>query len=277
MRGWTGLAMLGVSCAVTGPIRAQDPAPPVPATAVPFELASDFLVVVEGQVGDVGGLRFIVDTGATRSVIDRKVAIRLHLQRHTGKIMNFDRFVPTEYADVSPFQIGPLRAQSLSVMVANLLEYSALAEGVDGIVGLDLLSRSPKFTIDYEKRKLYFEGTPSRISDLVPRCFVVPVVVQGTTLRLTVDTGLAEILVYGERLKHSAKVHTEGEPETVKIGRIEGKKVVLLGVQLGRPKEPVAVVLIDGPVEPMLVGLDGYLGVASLHARRVDFDFSRMT
>jgi predicted aspartyl protease len=241
-------------------------------------LSSDFLVVVEGQVGDVGGLKFIVDTGTARSVIDRNVVAKLHLRRHTGKIMNFDRFVPTEYADVPTFQIGPLRAQGLRVMVANLLEYSEFAKGVDGIVGVDLLSRSRKLGIDYEKKRLYFELTPNEISGPVPRCFVVPVVVQGTTMRLVVDTGLAEILLYSNRLqKYGSRIRTEGEPETVRMGRIHGRKVALPGVQLGGPDETITAVLIDKPAEPAMLALDGYLGVASLHASRVDFDFGKMT
>jgi Aspartyl protease len=279
MRGWIRLAMLGtIGCVLIGPLRAQDLVPSETAAAVPFELSSDFLVVVEGQVGDVGGLRLIVDTGATRSVIDRKVALRLHLRRHIGRVMNFDRFVPTEYADVSAFQMGPLRAHGLRVMVANLLEYSEFAKGVDGIVGLDLLSRSQKFTIDYEKKRLYFELTPNEISRPAPGCFVVPVVVQGTTMRLGVDTGLADILLYGDRLqKYGGKIRTEGEPEPVMMDRIEGMKVALPGVQLGGPEEAVTVVLIDGPAEPTMAALDGYLGIASLHANRIEFDFAKMT
>jgi hypothetical protein len=42
-------------------------------------LVSDFLVVVKGGIGNLDDLKFIVDTGATWSVIDRKVAVRLTL------------------------------------------------------------------------------------------------------------------------------------------------------------------------------------------------------
>jgi hypothetical protein len=48
-------------------------------TGVPFDLVSDFLVVVKGGIGNLDDLKFIVDTGATWSVIDRKVAERLLL------------------------------------------------------------------------------------------------------------------------------------------------------------------------------------------------------
>jgi hypothetical protein len=99
---------------------------------IPFELVSDFLVVVKGQIGDLDGLKFIIDSGATRSVIDRKLADRLRLQRHTGKVMNFDRLILVEWADIPDLRIGSLRSEALRVMVVKLAEYSEFAKNVDG-------------------------------------------------------------------------------------------------------------------------------------------------
>jgi hypothetical protein len=48
-------------------------------------------VVVDGQIGNLKGLRFILDTGATHSLIDRKVADRLRVEAARGKVMNFDK------------------------------------------------------------------------------------------------------------------------------------------------------------------------------------------
>jgi predicted aspartyl protease len=245
--------------------------------AMPFNLASDFLVVVEGQAGDVGRLKFIVDTGATRSVIDKKVAARLDLQRHAGQIMNFDRSIPIEWAQLPELRVGPLRAEGLRVMVVDLPKYSDIANGVDGIIGLDLLSRSAKFTIDYGKKRLYFELGVNGSARPVPKCFVVATVVQGLVLRLGVDTGLSGIVLYGDRLKKRlVKLRIEGEPEAVTMGRIAGTKVTLPGVQLGGPEEAIPVILINGPEEPIVPGLDGYLGVAALHANCIEFDFANM-
>src|SRR5262249_33725943 len=151
------LAMFWMGCALIGPLRAQSSVPSETSAAVPFQLTSDFLVVVEGQVGDIGGLKFIVDTGATRSVIDRKLAGKLHLRRHVGKIMNFDRYIPIEWADVPDLRMGPLRAADLRITVVDLAEYSEFTKTVDGIIGLDLLSRTDKLTIDYSEKRLYFE------------------------------------------------------------------------------------------------------------------------
>jgi predicted aspartyl protease len=247
------------------------------AKAVPFDLKSDFLVVVNGRIGNLDGLKFIVDTGSTFSAIDQKVAERLQVNRRGGRIMNIDRYLPIEWADVTELRIGPIRAEGIRVMVMNLAKYSEFAKNVDGIIGLDLLSRSKKFTIDYGKRVLYFEPAEGTGHSSVPGGFLVTVVVQGLPVRLCVDTGFPYILLYGDRLrKRLPKLRTEGEPKTVTIGLIEGTRVALPAVQIGGPEEVITVVVIDGPDERTMPGMDGYLGTASLHAKRIEFDFAQM-
>jgi predicted aspartyl protease len=270
-------AMLAIGCTYLGPVEAQELEPSETAMAIPFGMASDSLVVVEGRAGNVGGLKFIVDTGATRSLIDKKIASRLQLQRHAGQIMNFDRSIPIEWAELPELQVGPLRAAGVRVMVVDLPKYSEIANGFDGIVGLDLLSRSEKFTIDYSKKRLYFEPSVNGSARPVPGCFVVPIVVQGLVMRLGVDTGVSGIMLYGDRLKKRlVKMRTQGEPKAVTMGRIAGTRVTLPGVQLGGPEEAITVTLIKGPEEGIMPGLDGYLGVAALHANRIEFDFAKM-
>jgi hypothetical protein len=111
----------------------------------------------------------------------------------------------------------------------------------------------------------------------VPGCFVVPIVVQGLVIRLGVDTGVSGIMLYGDRLKKRlVKMRTQGEPTAVTMGRIAGTRVTLPGVQLGGPEEAITVILIKGPEEGITSGLDGYLGVAALHANRIEFDFAKM-
>lgn len=269
--------VLAICCTALVPVQGQELDLSRTVMAIPFSLASDFLVVVEGQAGDVGGLKFIVDTGATRSVIDKKVASRLQLRQHAGQIMNFDHSISIEWAQLPELQVGPLRAEGLRVMVVDLPKYSDVANGVDGIIGLDLLSRSNKLTIDYSKKRIYFELAVKGSVRPVPGCFVVPAVVQGLVIRLGVDTGVSGIVLYGDRLKNRlVKLRIEGEPKAVTMGRIAGTKATLPGVQLGGPEEAVTVILINGPEERIVPGLDGYLGVAALHANSIEFDFAKM-
>lgn len=271
---WSVLAIVVV---LGRPLQAQEPSESKAIQASPFELASDFLIVVEGKVGNLDGLKFIVDTGATHSVIDRKVAERLQLKLQAGRITNFDRSISIQWADLPALSLGSLRVEGVRVMILDVANYSELAKGVDGIIGLDLLSRSKKFIIDYSKKTLYFELAQNGIHRPTPTFFVVPIILQGIVMRLEVDTGVSEILLYRDRLRtRLVKLRYEGEPKPVTMGRIKGAQITLPGFKISGPDEVVTVVLIDGPSDGTLPNLDGYLAISALHAKRIEFDFANM-
>jgi predicted aspartyl protease len=270
---FAGSAILGfisISC-----LNAQKFGKPTVSPTMPFELVSGFLVVVNGEIGKLHGLKFILDTGATHSLIDRKVADRLRLQRRSGEVISFDRRIPVEWADIPELRVGPLRDNAVRIMVVKLAEYSEFAEHADGIVGLDLLSKSKKFSIDYDRRTVSFQlaedGTPEHSPSA---CFVVPLVVQGVPVHLAVDTGLQGILLYENRLrKRLPKMRIEGESTNAAMGRLRATQVRLPGVQIGGAQVATTVFLIEGPDENSLPGVDGYLGPAALQAKRIEFDF----
>jgi predicted aspartyl protease len=259
-------------------VHAQDVIRSTPRPEIPFDLVAGFLVVVDGQIGSLNGLKFILDTGATNSLIDRKVADRLRLQRYAGKVMNFDKYIPVEWSNIQDLRVGPMRVQDVQVMVIKLAEYSALAKEADGIIGLDLLRRSKKFTIDYDRRTVSLQlteaGTPERFPS---SCFVVPLVVQGIRIHLLVDTGFQGILLYRNHLrKLLPKMRTDGESTNVAMGRLRAKQVRLPGVRIVGAEVVTTVLLIDGPNEDEMPGLDGCIGPASLQAKRIEFDFDAM-
>lgn len=246
-----------------------------PSLVMPFELVSDFEVVVQGQIGELDGLRFILDTGSSYSVIDRRVADRMGLHRHPGNVLNFDRNLAVEWADVSDVLIGPIRVAGMSMMVSRLVDISAFAENADGIIGMDVLSRTQKISIDYELRRISFElDEDVGCGPSAAKTFVIPVVIQGTSMRLLVDTGLQYVLLYGDRL-HTALPHlrTEGEPRDGVLGRLQVTQVKLPGVPIFGSEAATPVLLLKGP-EKADVGVDGYLGPASLHAKRLELDFA---
>ncbi len=256
-------------------VHAQDVIKSTPSLVIPFELVSGFLVVVDGQIGNLGGLKFILDTGATHSLIDRKVADRLRLQRHAGKVMNFDKYIPVEWSNIQDLRVGPMRVQAVRVMVVKLAEYSELAENADGIIGLDLLGRSKKLTIDYDRRIVSLQLTEAGNPERSPSsCFVIPLVVQGIPIHLVVDTGMQGILLYGNHLrKRLPMMRIDGESTNVAMGRLRATQVRLPGVRIIDAEVATTVLLIDGPDEDVLPGVDGYLGPASLQAKRIEFDF----
>ena len=261
---------------VSGSLLGAADASSVNSTTVPFELGSDFLVIVNGRVGQLNGLRFILDTGSSRTVIDESVALRLRLPRRPGKITNFDRDIAIERAEIAELQAGPIRAARANVIVANLKDYSEFARGVDGIIGLDLLSLGKKLSIDYQRQVVSFDAASGPDGGPAPsRSFVVPIAVQGVRMSLLVDTGLRGFFLYKDRLqKGLPNVRTEGAPRPAVIGRLHATEVNLPGVKIVGPETVATVFLIDRPENGDPSGIDGYLGPLSLHARRIELDFA---
>lgn len=279
MHRWTSFAARTVvilAIFATPHANAQDLRKFTVSPATPFELVSDFLVVVKVQIADLDGLKFIIDTGANHSVIDRRVADRLRLPRHAGQVMNFDRDIPIEWSDIPDLRVGPLRFDTLRVMVLELAQYSEFAQNVDGIIGLDLLSKSEKLTIDYERNTLSFQLAGGNVGNRgSSRGFTIPLVVQGITMNLLVDTGYQDVVLYRERVhKLLPKMRTQGASKEVSFGRLHATRVKLPDVRIGGPNHIITVFLINGPHDGALPGIDGYLGLSSLHAKRIEFDFA---
>jgi predicted aspartyl protease len=271
----SAVLLVGLSCAL--PLHAQDLVKPAVSPIVPFELVSGFLVVVNGRIGDLDGLKFILDTGATRSVIDRKVADRLGLPRRAGAVLNFERRIPVGWTDIPELQVGPLRAEGVRLMVVDLAKYFELAKHADGIIGLDLLSRSNKFTIDYRRRVVSLQLSEEGLANRAPSaCFLVPLVIQGKRMQAMVDTGLQGIVLYKNGLrKQLPKLRVEGGATNVAMGPLPATQIRVPGVQIAGADVVATVLLIDDPDGGALPEIDGYLGPAFLRAERIEFDFVR--
>lgn len=275
----TGGIRLLLAAALTAPASAQDPDLSCPDRPLSFELVSNFEVVVRGQIGELHGLKFMLDTGSSYSVIDRRVADRLRLRRSPGSVFNYDRNLAIDWADIPDVRLGPMRIAGMRLMVARLADISEFAANVDGIIGLDILSRARKVGIDYERKRVSFElddecgSRPPTVKALL-----VTVAIQGTPMRLLVDTGLRYVMLYKDRLS-SALPHlrTEGEARDAMIGRLHATQVNLPGVRVFGRQAMTPVLLIAGPGKTDPGGMDGYLGPTSLHAKRLELDFAAMT
>jgi predicted aspartyl protease len=249
---------------------------------LPFRLSSGYLIQVEGQIGDQAHLKFILDTGATISIVGQRIAQKLKLNVQRAQSFNFDRNLQWETATLSEVQFGPLRAANVAVLVGDLARYSAFAGKTDAIIGMDLLQLS-NFTIDFGAGHLIFDPGPPKAylagGDPVTKCLIVELQVQGRPVHLLVDTGLQFILMYEERLRKSVPgLRTVGSIKNASMGgRVQVKQATLPDVVLGNRNREVLVVFLPAPAEDTLSGIDGIVGVAALQARRVHFDFSGET
>jgi predicted aspartyl protease len=245
---------------------------------LPFRLSSGYLIQVEGRIGAQSHLRFILDTGSTISIVDRKIADKLKLDRHPAGSFNFDRKLNWESATLPEIQFGPIRVAHLVMFIGHLAEYSEFAKNADAIIGLDLLKLT-NFTIDFETKKIIFHSTgPTSYvphGDPLSDCLILELQIQGHPVRLVIDSGLPGILLYDERLRQRVpSLRTLGKVTNVTVGgRLQAKQATLPDVLFGRTNRDVSVLLVPSPSPEMLPGIDGIVGIAPLKARRVNFDF----
>ena len=249
--------------------------------AFPFELYAGYLIVLEGRIGTLSKLKFVLDTGVVHSVVNRTIADKLRLLRRPAQVFNFDKTVAIEAAAVPDVQFGPVQVRNISMLVADLGHFSDFASNVDVLIGLDLL-RLRSLTIDYDAMSVLFgslDRVVSRVSTNTDSvCMTVEVQVQNHPVRLIVDTGLQGVLLYEERLlKRIPELRVEGKTEGNIGARMRTKQGTLPRVRLGPEEIDLKVWLVKGPPDNVLSDIDGFLGTASLRARWINFNFAANT
>jgi predicted aspartyl protease len=256
------------------------PAESASGSALPFRLSSGYLMQVEGRIGNQTNLKFILDTGATISIVDQRIAEKLKLDARPATSFNFDRNLKWKMATVPEVQFGPVRAANVAVLVGDLARYSDFASKADAIIGMDLLNLR-NVTIDFGAGSLIFDAaTPKPYlagGDPMAKCMVLALQVQDRPVHLIVDTGLQGIVLYEERLRKSVpQLRTAGSIKNATMGgRLQVKQATLPDVVFGARNREVRVLFLPSPPADMLPGIDGILGISALQARRVHFDFSK--
>jgi predicted aspartyl protease len=243
---------------------------------LPFQVSQGFLIVVQGQVGRVSKLRFILDTGTSQTVVDKRVARKLGIRGLPGKLLTIGQALDAESAIFPDVRFGSIRATNVPLLIADFSSFTEYMGGADGILGLDLLWGS-RISIDFGSKKLLISsGTtegPQRLHTGEIVCVTTTAEIQGHRVRLLVDTGMGRIVIYHDRfpqletdklrlidLDHSMFVN-EVMVQKVRIGEteIQHPNVLLL------PKAPVG----------FPANVDGVMGTASLNARWLLLDFNQ--
>jgi predicted aspartyl protease len=248
------------------------------AVDLPIELYRDYLVVVKGKIGNLEDLSFLIDTGASPSVVDRRIATALRLRTTAGKMALANETLRTDLANLPLVEVGPARAEGLPVFVQDLsLIEKALGRRIDAVVGLDVLGKS-SFSIDYKTKQLRFglvKRTQSRLSFETGTPFVVvEVQLHNRPVRLLVDTGASALMLFQSRIQDPLFL-TAGR--TSKATNLEGdfqrRLVQIPGTRLGKEE--------FGPLTGFVVAdhgddgrdFDGLLSVRGLHLEEISFDF----
>ena len=155
--------------------------PPLPPAVENIQGAPDDQnrLTVEAMINDKGPFRFVVDTGADRSVLSDQLAQTLGLPPDEDMIVEgIARSMPAPSARVGRLQIGRV---VMTDLVLPTLPRSWL--GGDGYLGLDVIDRQA-VTFDFQNHRLAIAPS-DKITDWVPVADGAVVRVNGTNGRLT--------------------------------------------------------------------------------------------
>jgi predicted aspartyl protease len=246
---------------------------------IPFQLYNGFLIVVEGRIGNFNGLKFILDTGTSTSVLDRRIADELHLSRQPHHVVNYGKTVGVESATIPDVQFGPVEATDKNMLIADLGKFSDFARDADAVIGVDLLQLN-NITINYNTRRVTFSPIDQVVQEahigLTPLSFTVNVQVQGHRVCLILDTGLNGVLLYEEKIRaHVPELRVEAGVKNVTFGgRMNAELVTLPDMQLGQKTMDGRVLLMKVPPGAKIDDIDGYIGISAFNATRITLNFA---
>jgi hypothetical protein len=247
--------------------------------ATPFRLVSGFLVVVEGSVGKLDRLNFVIDTGTNRTVIHDGVARTLGLARTRSEVYVFGDRTAADAVVAPLLVVGPLRAVDLPVLVQDLQpQVERLGFRPDALIGTDVLG-TKCVTIDFVATTLTFEcvGEPDGLVAFEPRSKgpVVEAVIEGSRYRLIVDSGSEATVIFRSAIPSGRLPRIDEEIEAAHLnGPVRLRRFTARRFTLGQHVlTMLPVFIIDG--SPDSREYDGVLAPVWLPGTRVCFDFER--
>jgi len=273
-----GLVLAGQSFALGD--QEIGPRQPIEGT-VKFDLYRGYLMVARGSAGPVKGLTFLLDTGASSSVLDPQLARRLHLQRLPASISVLGGSVQAEKSVAPSLNVGLMQRENVPVLIEDLsFLQKALPVRVDAIIGLDVLGQTA-FVIDYATRQIHLGPLPA-LPDAIPLHMagglaILDAQVNNLPARLLLDTGASSLFLFARSTPGAiSDVRVSAVQQSSNtIGDSERKQVKLRSLRLGTTEfaqEP-AFLVPDGSNggHPF----DGLISPAGLGVKRVAIDLAR--
>jgi predicted aspartyl protease len=125
----------------------------------PFVLASEQapLVLVPVRIGDAGPFTFVLDTGASGTVLSTRTAAALHLDARPGATATgAGGETAASMATIERMSVGGTVVNHMSVAVADMPEVEkAIGRSIDGVVGYDFFG-SKCVVLDYTSKVVRF-------------------------------------------------------------------------------------------------------------------------
>jgi aspartyl protease len=252
---------------------------------VPLRLIDGWAIVVEGSVGSMTRQAMLIDTGAVPSVIDSALAKRMKLAGRPSEVSVLNQSVSAERVCVPSVQVGGTRVKNLDMVALDLGRISqALGTRIDAIIGLDLLARR-NFTLDYRHRRLEFGGSingaaaiPFEIGHEAGGIYVlVRVDSEGQRLRVLLDTGTKDLMLFPDRLRGNLNaLRVRGRESNLNVGGNDQLSIVeLASVSMGPFQRKRQKAFLWATANDRASLFDGLLGPKAFGASVVQFDFDR--
>jgi hypothetical protein len=251
------------------------------ANALSMDVVGGYFILVRASIGDRHDLNFLLDTGATTSAIDRKLAERLGLATRASQMVNFDKTLRVEWCILPELAYGPERAANIKVAVEDLRYLRASGAEVDGVIGWDLLRRH-SFRLDFANRRIVFGATaisataahsvPFRESSLF---LTVPIDLDGRQVWMIADTGMRGAMFYEPQLETTSYQRRASISGSSVGGNVDSQIALVPRLRIATQDLDRQVFVVRAPNSPVLDGVAGYLGIASLNAKQVTFDLDR--
>jgi hypothetical protein len=249
-------------------------------TELPMKVVGGYLIVVQASVGDRRDLNFLLDTGATTSAIDRKLAEQLNLATHSSQMVNFDKTLQAQWCILPELVYGPERATNLKVVVEDLRYLHSSGVFVDGVIGWDLLRRH-SFRLNFANKRIIFGAVSATGAHSVPfressLCLTVPIDLDSRELWMIADTGMRGAMFYDSQLEPTSYLREASTSGHSVGGNVESQiALVVPRFRIATQDLDRQVYVVRPPNSPLLQGIAGYLGIASLNAHEVTFDLDR--
>jgi hypothetical protein len=249
------------------------------ANELSMNVVDGYFIVVKTNIGDRHDLNFLLDTGATTSAIDRKLAEQLNLVTRSSQMVSFDKTVHVQWCVLPELVYGPGRAANIKVAVEDLRYLRTSGVAVDGVIGWDLLRRQ-SFRLDFANKRVAFgalsasggHSVPFRESSL---CLTIPIDLDGRELWMIADTGMRGAVFYEPQLEAASYQWQASISGRSVGGNVETQIALVPRLRIGTQDLDRQVYVVRPPNSALLTGVAGYLGIASLHANQVTFDIDR--
>jgi hypothetical protein len=280
MRGrYFWLLVVLTSLTVAGQPQAWGSREPDPSaeTKVSFELYRDYLIVVHGSAGSLKDLNFLLDTGANLSVLDPRIATKLHLPVTPTDVAVLGGNARGGVATLPSLQLGPARKSDFRVLVEDMsFIQNALPFRIDGIVGLDVLSQSA-FVIDYASREIRFGPAPpmplSTPLQMKHGLAIVDATVNHASDHLLLDTGASSLVLFDQMPPPPASLKVAAtHPSSKPIGSFAREQTRRITLKLGDTDFGSQSAFMVQNSRDAGHDFDGLIGPAALSITRVAID-----